>query len=82
MIEVREVVNAPTENDLKNVFTDLFGQAKVMQGLLADVLEEYVFKHGIDCNNLELSVSPNMLTLRMGEYLLFHETKEWVAKVG
>ena len=82
MIEAREVVNAPTENDLKNVFTDLFGQAKVMQGLLTDVFEDYIFKHGIDCKSMELSISPNMMTLRMGEYLLFHETKEWVAKVG
>ena len=79
MIELKEIVNKPTEADVKNIFTDVFGQAKVLQGLLTDVFEEYIYKHAINCDDVEISISPNMVVLRMGEYMLFHETREWVA---
>lgn len=81
MIEVQEVTNTPTENDLRQIFTDVFGEARKLQELFKEVYEDYVFKHGIVCEQVGLDISPKSIVLRMGDYFLFHETKEWISRL-
>lgn len=81
MIEVKEVINKPTEHDVKQLFTDIFGQAKAVQGCFTDLVEDLAFKQGMTIDHAELTVSPDMITVRLGDYILFHQVKEWVSKV-
>lgn len=81
MIEVKEVINKPTEQDVKQLFTDIFGQAKAVQGCFTDLVDDLAFKQGLTIDHAELTVSPDMITVRLGDYILFHQVKEWVSKV-
>lgn len=81
MVEVKEVINEPTEADLKHIFTEVFAQSKALQSVFTDVVEEYCFKNGIQPDRVELGVSPTVISLRLGDWFLFHETKEWTTKL-
>jgi hypothetical protein len=37
---------------------------------------------GVSAVGLELSVSPSLIVVRIGEYTLFHEVRHWVTRNG
>jgi len=81
MIEVTEVKEQPTEIDAEHLFAMFKKPMEALQSMLKAEANS-IERDGVDASSIELTVKPMMLTVRIGDYILFHEVTHTVKKVG
>lgn len=75
MIEVEEVkveLEDPTEIDAERVFEVFKKSLETIQQLLVSEKKQ-MEKDGVDCKRLSLEIEPTEITIRVGDYLLWHK---------
>lgn len=71
----------PTATDAEQIYRAFQRQIETMQENLREKRTE--MEHdGVSAEGLELSVSPSLIVVRIGEYTLFHEVRHWVTRNG
>lgn len=87
MIEAEEIKTNPvkeeaTEVDVEILFKLFRESLENFQVLLREEKEK-ADNNNIDIKEtMELTVTPNTIIVRVGDYTLFHQTKHWVYKKG
>lgn len=71
----------PTATDAEQIYKAFKRQMDTLQELLKEKVSE-MENDGVSAEGLELSVSPSLNVVRIGEYTLFHEIRHWVTRNG
>ena len=66
-----------TEIDVRLAFERLFKPIEALQKL-AIAEANRLSEDGIDTNRFEVEISPNMISLRIGDVVLYHELRVYV----
>ena len=71
----------PTATDAEQIYKAFKRPMDTLQELLKEKATE-MENDGVSAEGLELSVSPSLIVVRIGEYTLFHEIRHWVTRNG
>lgn len=71
----------PTATDAEQIYRAFKRPMDTLQELLKEKATE-MENDGVSAEGLELSVSPSLIVVRIGEYTLFHEIRHWVTRNG
>lgn len=77
MIEAEEVMvekESPTEVDAERLFNEYIGTLTTVQKMLIKTKEQ-LEAEGIEVRRLELTVEPEEVSIRIGDYLLWHRVE-------
>ena len=71
----------PTETDAEQIYKAFQRQMETLQETLNEKRTE--MEHdGVSADGLELTVTPSLIVVRIGEYTLFHQVRHWVTRGG
>ena len=77
MIEAEELKvepEKPTETDVERLFTKYFPAMTALQKSLAESKKQ-LEADGVEVGKLEISIEPEEVSIRVGEYLLWHRVE-------
>ena len=80
MIEVEEVTKKKeqaTEVDVRLMFDALFKPIEALQKMIAAEAQR-LGDNNVDTSRVEVEISPNMISVRIGDIVLYHEIKVYV----
>lgn len=83
MITAEKVIEDPTEIDAEVLFDVLHKPMEALQALLMAEIAR-IEKDGVTVvePSVNLTIRPTMLTVKIGDYCVFHEVNHYVSKLG
>lgn len=77
--EVKTEQETPNEADLERIFMAFKKSMETLQILLQAEAKQFE-EEGVECKRLSLEIEPNELTVRVGEFMLWHKIEHHIVK--